>query len=200
MATPTVTLVTASPNPAVSGQSVTLTDTHTVNPGPAATTTTLTSSANPSVFGQPVTYTATVTPNPPATGTPAGTVTFTITGTGGGTSTQPLTGGTATFTTSAPGTGSHTVTATYNGDTNFATSSASLTQTVNKADTTIAVSSDTNPAPALQAITYAAFVSPVAPGAGTRTGTVTITITNVLNLITVSGPVDSPGSSSPTSA
>ncbi|MBO3676075.1 Ig-like domain-containing protein [Streptomyces sp. NEAU-YJ-81] len=169
------------------------TDTHTVNPGPAATTTTLTSSANPSVFGQPVTYTATVTPNPPATGTPTGSVTFVITGTGGGTFTQPLTGGTATLSLSTLGVGTHTVTAAYSGDTNFAPSSASLTQTVNKADTTTAVSSDTNPAPALQLITYAAFVGPVAPGAGTRTGTVAITITNALNLITITGPVDSSG-------
>ncbi|MEV5773455.1 Ig-like domain-containing protein [Streptomyces antimycoticus] len=170
------------------------TDTHTVNPGPAATTTTLTSSANPSVFGQPVTYTATVTPNPPATGTPTGTVTFTISGSGGGTSTQPLVGGTATFTTSGPGTGSHTVTATYNGDTNFAPStSAPLTQAVNKADTTTAVSSDTNPAPALALITFAAFVGPVAPGAGTRTGTVTLTLTNGTTSASTSGPVDSSG-------
>ncbi|MFF4477743.1 Ig-like domain-containing protein [Streptomyces sp. NPDC001520] len=170
------------------------TDTHTVNPGPAATTTTLTSSANPSVFGQPVTYTATVTPNPPATGTPTGTVTFTITGTGGGTSTQPLVGGTATFTTSAPGTGSHTVTATYNGDTNFATStSAPLTQVVNFANSRTSISSNPNPSEAGTSVDFVAFVEAIPPGDGTPTGLVTFILTNGVDTITTISTLDANG-------
>ncbi|WP_308124839.1 Ig-like domain-containing protein [Streptomyces sp. NEAU-YJ-81] len=170
------------------------TDTHTVNPGPAATTTTLTSSANPSVFGQPVTYTATVTPNPPATGTPTGSVTFVISGTGGGTFTQPLTGGTATFITSGPGTGSHTVTATYNGDTNFATStSAPLTQVVNPANSRTTISSNPNPSEAGTPVDFVAFVEAIPPGDGTPTGTVTFTLTNGVDTLTASPTVDTNG-------
>ncbi|MEV6130033.1 Ig-like domain-containing protein [Streptomyces violaceusniger] len=170
------------------------TDTHTVNPGPAATTTTLTSSVNPSVFGQPVTYTATVTPNPPATGTPTGSVTFVISGTGGGTFTQPLTGGTATFITSGPGAGSHTVTATYNGDTNFATStSAPLTQVVNPANSRTTISSNPNPSEAGTLVDFVAFVEAIPPGDGTPTGTVTFTFTNGVVTITVNTTVDTNG-------
>ncbi|MER8160168.1 Ig-like domain-containing protein [Streptomyces sp. NPDC094472] len=170
------------------------TDTHTVNPGPAATTTTLTSSANPSAFGQPVTFTATVTPNPPATGTPTGSVTFVVSGTGGGTFTQPLSGGTATFITSGLGAGSHTVTATYSGDTNFATSaSAPLTQVVNPADSRTTISSNPNPAEAGTPIDFVAFVEAIPPGDGTPTGTVTFTLTNGVDAIITSPPVDANG-------
>ncbi|WP_413809999.1 Ig-like domain-containing protein [Streptomyces sp. OE57] len=169
------------------------TDTHTVTPGPAATTTTLTSSVNPSVFGQPVTFTATVTPNAPATGVPTGSVTFVISGSGGGSFTQPLSGGTATFTTSGLGAGSHTVTANYGGDTNFAASSATLTQVVNPAQTITSLSSNPNPAEAGSPIDFVAFVAPVAPGDGTPTGTVTFTLTNGSVTITTQRPVDAFG-------
>ncbi|MBO3680713.1 Ig-like domain-containing protein [Streptomyces sp. NEAU-YJ-81] len=170
------------------------TDTHTVNPAPAATTTTVTSSVNPSVFGQPVTFTVTVTPNPPATGTPTGTVTIMVSGTGGGTVIKALMGGTASETFSNLGTGPHTVTATYSGDANFAASSGTLpTQTVNKASTTTSVSSSPNPSTAGQDVTYVAFVQPVPPGAGVRTGTVTFTITDGTNTVTGTGSVDASG-------
>ncbi|SEB76917.1 Ig-like domain-containing protein [Streptomyces melanosporofaciens] len=169
-------------------------DTHTVNPGPAATTTTLTSSVNPSVFGQPVTYTATVTPNPPATGTPTGTVTFTITDPDGITSTQPLVGGTATFTTSGPGTGSHTVTATYNGDTNFAPStSAPLTQVVSFANSRTSISSNPNPSEAGALVDFVAFVEAIPPGDGTPTGPVSFTLSNGVDTITSNPTLDTNG-------
>ncbi|MGR3933282.1 Ig-like domain-containing protein [Streptomyces sp. BRA346] len=169
-------------------------DTHTVNPAPAATTTTVTSSVNPSVFGQPVTFTATVTPNPPASGTPTGTVTFVVTGTGGGTVVKALTGGTASHTFTGLGVGPHTVTATYSGDANFAASTGTLpTQTVNQASTTTIVSSNPNPAASGTPVTYVAVVQPVAPGAGTPTGTVTFTVSNMTNSVTGTGTVNSSG-------
>ncbi|MBA6435311.1 Ig-like domain-containing protein [Streptomyces sp. GMR22] len=169
------------------------TDTHTVNPGPAATTTTLMSSVNPSVFGQPVTFTATVTPNAPATGVPTGTVTFVISGSGGGSFTQPLSGGTATFTTSGLGTGSHTVTANYSGDANFAaSSSATLTQLVNLAVSRTSISSNPNPAQAGTEIDFVAFVEALPPGDGTPTGTVTFTLTDGA-VIEIEVPVDAFG-------
>ncbi|MGW7696711.1 Ig-like domain-containing protein [Streptomyces asiaticus] len=170
------------------------TDTHTVTPGPAATTTTLMSSVNPSVFGQPVTFTATVTPNAPATGTPTGTVTFVISGSGGGSFTQPLSGGTATFITSGLGTGSHTVTANYSGDANFAaSSSATLTQVVNLAVSMTSLSSNPNPAEEGSPIDFVAFVAAVAPGSGTPTGTVTFTLTDGATTLGIEQPVDSQG-------
>src|SRR5205814_7346045 len=104
----------------------------------AATTTVVASSAPTSVFGQSLTFTATV--SSAAAGTPTGTVTFRDGANTLGTGTLSVVNGQdrATF---SPGTplavGSHTITAVYGGDANFAGStSAPLTQTVNKAATT----------------------------------------------------------------
>ncbi|MGB8011994.1 MAG: Ig-like domain-containing protein [Terriglobales bacterium] len=101
----------------------------------ASTTTTVTSSSNPSVLGQSVTFTATVTPQGP--GAPTGSVTFSDGSTALGTS--ALSGGTATFSTSTLAIGLHSINAVYSGDANFASSSASLNQTLNQATTSIAV-------------------------------------------------------------
>ena len=93
----------------------------------ASTTTTLTSSLNPSNSTQAVTFTANVTGE--NGGTVGGTVTFQD-----GTKTLgtvTVSGGAASYTTSTLAAGSHTITATYNGNKNFTTSSTSLTQTVN---------------------------------------------------------------------
>jgi hypothetical protein len=97
---------------------------------PATTTTALTSSAESSVYGQITTLTAGVMVNAPGAGVPTGTVTFQDGATIVGTATLNA-AGTASFTTSALNMGSHTITATYQGDGNFLTSSATLTQTVN---------------------------------------------------------------------
>ncbi|HYL76326.1 MAG TPA: Ig-like domain repeat protein [Bryobacteraceae bacterium] len=140
----------------------------------ANTTTAVVSSVNPSVFGQSVTFTATVSPVPPAAGTATGTVTFLDGGSPIGTGT--LSAGVASFTTSALALGNHTITTSYGGDGNFNGSTGSLTgnpQVVNKANTTTAVTSSQNPSVFGQAVTFTATVAPVAPGAGTATGTVT---------------------------
>src|SRR5207245_3461749 len=147
--------------------------TQTVNKD--STTTSLVSSPNPSVFGQSVIFTATVSAVAPGAGTPTATVTFKD-----GTNTlgsATLSGGQTTFTNSTLTTGSHTnVTAVYNGDGNFLTNtSSSLTQTVNKADTTTVVTSSANPSVFGQSVTFTATVAAVAPGAGTPSGTVTFT-------------------------
>ncbi len=138
----------------------------------ASTTTTVVSSANPSVFGQAVTFTATVAVVAPGAGSPSGTVTFLDGATTLGTGT--LSGGIATFTTSALAVGSHSITASYGGDTNFnGSTSAVLTQTVNKANTTTGVVSSLNPSTFGQSVTFTATVAVVAPGAGSPSGTVT---------------------------
>ena len=96
------------------------------------TTTTLTSSVNPSTYGQSVTFTATVAPTSGG-GTPTGTVEFYDGGTSMGSGTLSVVGSydEAAFSTSALPAGSDTITADYEGDTTFVTSTSSgLDQTV----------------------------------------------------------------------
>ena len=90
------------------------------------TATTILSSQNPSDLGAPVTFTATVTAGSPVT---TGTVTFRDGATVLATVALNASGQ-ASFTTSALASGSHTISATYNGTSHFATSSASLVQVV----------------------------------------------------------------------
>ena len=145
--------------------------TQTVNKD--ATTTALVSSANPSVFGQNVTFTATVSSVAPGAGTPTGTVTFKD---GAATIGSPatLSGGVAALTTGALAVGGHSITAVYNGDANNLTSTSStLSQTVGKDSTSTTLGTSVNPSVFGQNVTFTATVSPVAPGAGTPTGTVT---------------------------
>ena len=140
--------------------------TATLTVSTVATTTTLTSSKNPSSFGEAVTFTATVTG---AGGTPTGTVTFKD----GATvlATVPLSGTTATFTTSSLTGGAHSITATYNGDANFtASTSGVLVQTVGQATTATALVSSLNPSEFGKPVTFTATVT---SSSGTPTGTVT---------------------------
>ena len=101
---------------------------------PAATSTMLASGLNPSVFGDTVTFTATVTGG--VNGTP---VVFQVGGVNiAGCAAQPLTAGAATCTTSVLGGGTQTIAAIYQGNaTTLASTSAGLSQVVNKADQTI---------------------------------------------------------------
>ncbi len=92
------------------------------------TTTSLSSSQNPSNSGQTVTFTAVVTSS---SGAPPDGEPVIFEDGGAKIGTGNLSGGTATFTTSGLVVGAHTITATYGGDTNFGSSSASLVQTVN---------------------------------------------------------------------
>jgi large repetitive protein len=164
--------------------------TQTVNK--AATSTAVVSSVNPSVFGQPVTFTATVSATLPGSGTPSGTVTFSI----DGVPQVPPVGlnpsGVATLTTAALSAGAHGITAGYNGDPNFSTSTGSLpTQTVNKANTTttLALTSGTTPSVYGQSLTFTATVAAVAPGAGTPGGNVTFKdgITPICSAVLLAG-------------
>jgi hypothetical protein len=154
----------------------TLTGGQTVNK--ANTTTVVSSSDNPSVAGQPVIFTAAVSAVAPGGGIPTGNVQFKIDGFNFGALVALDGSGVATSiptTVQLPVVGSpHVVTANYIGDSNFNISNGTLTpdQVVNKADTTTAVSSSANPSVIGQPVTFTAVVSPVAPGAGTPTGTV----------------------------
>ncbi len=133
--------------------------------------TSLTSSVNPSVFGQAIIFTATVSAVSPITGTPTGTVTFDAGSTSIGSAT--LTAGQGTLSFSMLAAGTYTITAVYGGAGTFTGSSTTLTQTVNQASTTTSVVSSINPDFFGQLITFTATVSPVSPGAGYSSGTVT---------------------------
>ena len=112
----------------------------------AATTTVLSTTPNPSTFGQTVTFTAIVAPTA-GTGRPTGTVTFSIDGVDQTPPNLSVVGGKeqATFTTSTLTIAAHAIGATYSGDANFLTSTAtSVTQTV-LTPTTTTVSTPPNP-------------------------------------------------------
>jgi hypothetical protein len=139
---------------------------------PSASSTAVLSDTNPSVFGQSVTFTAAVLATAPGSGTSTGTVQFVD----GGVNLGPpvtLSSGAATFTVSSLSVGTHSITAVYSGDTNFTASTAPLlAQAVNRANTTVTVSSNNNPSVFGQAVAFTALVSAAAPGAGTATGSV----------------------------
>jgi|HubBroStandDraft_6_1064221.scaffolds.fasta_scaffold01416_6 hypothetical protein len=134
----------------------------------STTSAALTSSQSPSVFAQSVSFTATVTPQ--FGSPPTGTVTFR-----NGTATlgtAPLTDGVASFTTTRLPVGSASITASYNGSPDFTPStSTALSQIVNQASTTTALTSQLNPSTYRQAVTFTATLT--APYGGTITGTVT---------------------------
>ncbi|MFE7753365.1 Ig-like domain repeat protein, partial [Streptomyces sp. NPDC057428] len=74
-----------------------------------------------------------------------------------------------------------TVTAVYNGSGCVSTSTGTAPVTVNQAASTTAVTVDPNPSVCGQPVTVCATVTPVAPGSGTPTGTVTFTGPGGLN-------------------
>jgi hypothetical protein len=146
--------------------------THTATVNKGATTTTLASNHNPVDPGQSVTFTATVAVTAPAAGTRTGNVTFKdgLTTLGSGS----LSGGAATYSTSALSAGSHTITASYDGDTNFSTStSSSLAQNVGKRPTTTVLARSAATAKPGAEVTLTANVGMTAPASGTPTGSVT---------------------------
>ncbi len=131
------------------------------------------STANPT-YGQDVTFTATVAPSQTASVNPSGAVTFvdngsTTIGSGSVSTTAGVT--TATLDISNLGAGFHSVTATYNGDTTFTTSTSSspATLTVAEATTSLSLASSANASVVGQSVTFTATLSSSASG---ETGTV----------------------------
>jgi len=151
-------LITASYGGDTNNNPATGTTTQTV--AKASPKETLSSSLNPSSANQPVVFTASLPSNT------TGTVTFTSGSTTLGTST--LANGVATVSTSSLPIGADPIAATYNGDANNNTATATLTQTVDKATppvtvTTSGSSSFGNPV---------TITTTVPPG---TTGTITVT-------------------------
>jgi len=121
----------------------------------APTTMTMSSSLNPSPYGTFVTFTATV-----SGGVPDGEI---VTFSNGDTSigTGATAGGVATLITQSLPVGANSITATYPGDTNFATSTSSPSaQTVNPSATTTGIKSTPNPAAYGVPITFTAWIRP----------------------------------------
>lgn len=123
---------------------------------PSSLAVTLSSGANPSVIGSALVFAATVTP--PGKGA----VQFLD----GGTPISgsiPLSGGTASLSTSDLALGTHSITARYTGDNRLMPSvSPELIQTVVKGNTTVSISltAGTNPSIAGDSLTFAATVAP----------------------------------------
>ena len=122
-------------------------------------------------MGQSVTVDYDVAPSAPGAGTPTGDVTVSD-GSVSCTATVATGHCTLTFATA----GARSLTATYAGDSRFnASTSAAEAHTVGPASTTTAISSDgPDPSDVGNAVTVQYAVAPVAPGAGTPTGNVTV--------------------------
>src|SRR5207249_2096948 len=89
--------------------------------------------------------------------------------------TNTLSAGSATYTNSTLSATNHSITVAYLGDASFNTNiSSTLTQTVNKATSAVALISSPNPSVFGQQVTFTATVTAVSPGSGTPTGTVTL--------------------------
>ena len=133
--------------------------TQTVNQ--VATSIVVVGSPNPSILGQSVTFTATLSAS-----AATGSVEFFDNGVSLGSGTVST--GSATLSTAGLAVGDHPITATYGGDATYlGSTSAALTQTVNKVPTTTLVLSNPNPSVLGQSVTFAASVAPAA-----ATGTV----------------------------
>lgn len=162
--------------------------------GVVATGTTLASSTpnTTSTYGQGVTFTATVAPTS-GTGTPTGTVDFYLGGTTKlGSGTLAVVGGQeqASFSTSALPAGSDSITASYGGGGVFApSSSAVLTQAVQRAQTTTGLAASANPAVFGQPVAFTATVAAQIPSTATPTGAVQFAVdgTNLGNPVALAG-------------
>jgi len=153
------------------GNFKTSSDTITQTVNKASTTTSVSSSKNPTIWGESVTFTAVVSTTSPEAGTLSGSVEFFDGGASLGTGT--ISGSTATLSTSALIVTSHTITAKYLGDTNFVDSTSSgITQVVDKATTTTAVTSSKSSIIIGEPVDFTATITVTPPGAGTVSGTV----------------------------
>lgn len=178
---------TSTTDPNFGGSSNTLTQTV----AEAGSSVVVTNPVSSSSINQSVTFTATVTPNPSGSVALSGQVTFFDVFTPQGGSANPQSTlcsannvtvgsngtGTLTCTSATLGLGSHAITATYNSDNNFTTSTSPIfTQTVGTASGTITLTSSStgNASTVNQSVTFTASI-PVPSGSTGLKGTVTFT-------------------------
>ncbi|CAM3419341.1 Ig-like domain-containing protein [Nocardioides dubius] len=148
---------------------------HQVNK--AATRVEVESTTPVAVFGQPVTVTGRVAVVAPGAGSPSGTLTFTEGGVElGSVPVGPETGFQGALVLDELSVGSHVVTVSFDGDDSFQGAEATLVQKVQRAQTSVVVTSSDNPVPTGSPVRFTATASPVAPGAGEVGGTVRFTV------------------------
>lgn len=143
--------------------------------GKASASVNLQSSKSPTVTGEAVDFSASVSAVAPGAGTPTGVLQLQVDGIDIG-APVALTGGVAALGPVASlHAGTHTITAVYSGSASFEGGSDSITQQVNKADTTASVV--TSPAVSNEnaPFTVTASVVAEAPGSGTPSGNVSFT-------------------------
>ncbi|MFQ5340583.1 MAG: Ig-like domain repeat protein [Anaerolineae bacterium] len=139
------------------------------------------STANPSRFGQSVTFTAVVSPTLPGQGEPRGKVFFQVDSTRVFTGVLGFSSPGEVRWSSTPGdsteleVGPRSIKVFYSGDNHFLSSdntASPFSQTVNKANTTVRVTSPLTTTTVGQEVTINAVVQAVQPGSGTPTGNV----------------------------
>jgi probable HAF family extracellular repeat protein len=139
--------------------------------GSNQTTTVLQPRVANAVYGESVTVGATVAPQAGASGNPSGTVTFLDGSSSIGT--VPLDGASASLSITSLPAGLDQISARYSGDSQFAGSpSRTVEFNVQKDGTSLVVTCPSDLSYAGQPVTFTAVISPLAPRAGTATGTV----------------------------
>ena len=143
---------------------------HNITIGHARATIALTAGPSPAVVGQTVTLTANVTVAAPGSADPSGTVTFKdgLTTLG----TVSITDGVATLSTASLAPGTHTLFAYYGGDGNSTATYSLARLAVDRASTTVDLSSSPTSGLAGKPFTLTANVGVVAPGVAVPSGTV----------------------------
>ena len=149
------------------------------------TTTTITSSLNPSNFGQSVNFTATVAPVSGSL-TPIGTIQFLVNGTITG-SPVTLTGGEASLVPPLLFAGTYSISAIYSGNTIFAASASTLTQTIHQIGTSISLTSSQNPSTLGQQVNFTASVLPISATGIVQFNDTSVTPHTILGTATLSG-------------
>ena len=161
----------------------------------AGDTVSVVSTSNPSAYGQSVSFTATVAST--STGTPTGTVQFSIDGNAFG-SQVPLVSGVAssasisTLTVGSP----HTVTAAYSGDSIFPPNTGILSQNVNSAGENITVASSENPSTLGDGVTFTATINAANGLVRRRNGVKPMDVTGTVAWTVNGNPITGCGSTS----
>lgn len=139
---------------------------------PAPTTTDLLITSPTPVSGQQVRLVASVTAAPSSAGIPQGVVEFEVDGEAVGGPVELDAFGVAEPDPVTLKAGMHQVAAKFEGSTEFASSTDQFSTPVQRARTTVALSSSQNPAPAEAGVQFTAQVAAAAPGSATPTGQV----------------------------
>ena len=145
----------------------------------SSTTTAVATDVDPSVYGQNITFTATVTA---LAGKATGTVDFLVDGVSRGTATLNASGIASLTVPNPPAdpldVGEHVVRASFVGSRFYLASSGDLgeDQTVEHADTTVTITTPVTPTAYGTAAAFTFTVVPTAPGSGTPTGSLTVTV------------------------